>query len=376
MIVLALSFGFVTSGLRLEAGTVPEPTWLFSVDQVVGVAGCAALWLRRRRPVGLAVALVAASALAETVAGAMLAALFSLAIHRPPRTTLTVFALSLVAAGVYVVQRPEPDLSPVAAFVFGVTVQACAVGWGLVVRHRRQLVESLRDRAARAEHEARLREEQAHRDARDAIAREIHDVLGHRLSLLSVHAGALQYRPDAPADDVVRAAGIIRENAHQALQDLREVIGVLRAPADGLPQPTLTDLPALVAESEQAGVRVALHDDVVGRPPDRLARAGYRTVQEGLTNARRHASGAAVEVRLRGRPGSELTVEVVNGPPPGQRQGPVGPDHPAPDDHGQERPGQGLLGLRERASLLGGAVEHGPDPAGGWRLTARLPWPP
>src|ERR1043165_5135466 len=106
---------------------------------------------------------------------------------------------------------------------------AAAVGWGLFVHHRRELFESLKDRAARAESEARMRADQAQRDTRDAIAREIHDVLGHRLSLLSVHAGALEFRPDAPPEEIAKAAGVIRETAHAALTDLRSVIGVLRA---------------------------------------------------------------------------------------------------------------------------------------------------
>ncbi len=100
----------------------------------------------------------------------------------------------------------------------------------MAVRSRRQLVVTLRERARRAEAEAELRAEQAQRLAREAIAREMHDVLAHRLTLLSVHAGALEFRPDAPAAEVGRAAGVIRDSAHEALQDLREIIGVLRGP--------------------------------------------------------------------------------------------------------------------------------------------------
>lgn len=162
---------------------------------------------------------------------------------------------------------------------------------------------SLRDRAARAETEALLRVEQAQHQAREAIAREIHDVLGHRLSLLSVHAGALEYHPGASAEDVARAAKVIRESAHQALQDLREVVGVLRAPVGELPQPTLADLQQLVAESGQAGMRVDLREEVHGAVPGRVGRTAYRTVQEALTNARKHAPGAEVRVSLTGAPG-------------------------------------------------------------------------
>jgi signal transduction histidine kinase len=174
-------------------------------------------------------------------------------------------------------------------------------GGGLFLHYRRQLVESLRDRAARAETEAQLRAEQAQQRARDEIAREMHDVLGHRLSLLSVHAGALEFRPDADPTEIARAAKVIRENAHQALQDLREVIGVLRAPVGELPQPTLADVKQLVAESGRAGMRVGLREEVGGIVPDVVGRTTYRIV-EALTNARRHARGPRSTSRWPARP--------------------------------------------------------------------------
>ena len=127
---------------------------------------------------------------------------------------------------------------------------AGAVGWGLFVRARRALVRSLRDQAERAEDEARAAE-------RRRIAREMHDVLAHRLSLLSVHAGALEFRPDAPPEEVAEAAGVIRDSARAALDELRGVIGVLRE--DGgesftePPQPTIADLAALVEETGGPG---------------------------------------------------------------------------------------------------------------------------
>ncbi len=197
----------------------------------------------------------------------------------------------------------------------------------------------------------------------------MHDVLGHRLSLLSVHAGALEFRPDAPAEEVARAAKVIRESAHQALQDLREVIGVLRAPVGELPQPTLADLRLLVAESGRAGMRVDLRTETSGPAPDGVVRTAYRIVQEGLTNARKHAPGAEVRVRLAGAPGRGLTVEVDNAAPA------TGPGHP-PDPAPAPPPGQGLGGLAERVALADGRLEHGPTAAGGWRLSAWLPWPP
>jgi len=290
-------------------------------------------------------------------------------VHRPPRTSAAVYGLSVLAALVYVMVRPEPGVPRALLFALGVVIQGAAVGWGLFIHSRRQLVLSLRDRAARAETEARLRAEQAQRRARDEIAREMHDVLGHRLSLLSVHAGALEFRPGAPAEEVVRAAKVIGENAHLALQDLREVLGVLRAPVGELPQPTIGDVQQLVAESGRAGMRVALHEDTAGPVPDLAGRTAYRVVQEALTNARKHAPGAEVQVRLAGAPGQGLTVEVCNRPP--------GPRSvPAPGAPPGRGTGQGLAGLAERVALAGGALEHGPTGAGGWRLAARLPWPP
>ena len=378
LFLLAVLAWLLTTANRLEASTEVAPAWLFDLDQVAGALGCLGLWLRRRWPVGLALALVALSTFSETVAGAMVVALFTVAIHRPPRTTARVYALSVLAALVYVVVRPEPGVPAIALFLFGVVVQGAAVGWGLFIHYRRQLVLSLRDRAVRAETEAHLRAEQAQQRARDEIAREMHDVLGHRLSLLSVHAGALEFRPDASPEEIARAAKVIRENAHLALQDLREVVGVLRAPVGELPQPTLADVRQLVAESGRAGMRVGLREELDGAAvPDLVGRTAYRTVQEGLTNARKHAPGAEVAVRLAGSPGEGLTVEVCN-EAPGSRPAP-GPD-PGPaagaEAVSDPAPGQGLVGLAERVALADGRLEHGPTAGGGWRLAAWLPWPP
>jgi signal transduction histidine kinase len=349
---LAVLFGLLTASQRI--GTAVEPSWLFEVDQVVGALGCAALWLRRRRPTELAVVLVAVSAFSELVAGAMLAALFTVAVHRSKRVSFAVFLLSVVSAVGYVVLRPDPDVPPSLMLMLGIATQSAAFGWGLVIHHQRQLV-------TRAHTEAQLRSEQAQMEARDAVAREMHDVLGHRLSLLSVHAGALEYRPDAPPEDIARAARVIRESAHQALQDLREVIGVLRAPVGELPQPTVADIPELVAESRRAGMDVELRHDVSGAPPETAGRTAYRVVQEALTNARRHAPDAPVTVAVGGSAGSGLTVRVENG----------APRHPRP----ARAPGHGLTGLAERVGLAGGRLEHGATDAAGWRVEAWLPWP-
>jgi signal transduction histidine kinase len=241
------------------------------------------------------------------------------------------------------------------------------VAWGMF---RRSRLQAQRERVRRAEAEEQLRTEQIRYAERTRIAREMHDVLAHRISLLSLHAGALEFRPDAPPDEVARAAAVIRASAHQALEDLRAVIGVLRDGADGQapqpPQPTLAALPGLLEESRAAGMHV--HAEVrvpdLAAVPDAIGRHALRIVQEALTNARKHATSAPVELRLEGAPGDGLEIEVRN-PSPALATG----ESKIPGT------GAGLLGLTERATLSGGRLEHGLDEHGDFRLHAWLPWP-
>ncbi|MFE1550971.1 sensor histidine kinase [Streptomyces sp. NPDC058718] len=369
LFLLAALVGLVAADAAAEYSS--EPVVLF--DQLAGAAACCALWLRRRWPVGLAVALALVSVVAPVAGGAVLVSLFSVAVRRPFREVAWIGALAVAASTVQVFVRPDPTLNAGIAIVLGFVLILLVTAWGMLVRSRRQLVEALRERARRAEAEAELRAAQAQRLAREAIAREMHDVLAHRLTLLSVHAGALEFRPDAPPEQVARAAGVIRDSAHEALQDLREIIGVLRAPGENgdgggdRPQPTLATLDALVAESREAGADVVLELDVdpaEGAPavPASTGRTAYRIAQEGLTNARKHAPGTKVTVAVGGRPGEGLTVTVHNPAPAG----------PVPHVPGS---GQGLIGLTERAALAGGRLEHGRDPDGGFALHAWLPWP-
>ncbi|UXY30808.1 sensor histidine kinase [Streptomyces sp. HUAS TT20] len=342
------------------------PHALAVVDQLLGVLACAAVWLRRRWPVGLAVAMIPVGFLSNTSGGAALVTLFTLAVHRPFRYVAWVGGIGLALMPGFYWLRPDPDLPYAAGVTFTTLMTVSVISWGLFVRSKRQLVLSLRDRARRAETEARLRAEQAQRLAREAIAREMHDVLAHRLTLLSVHAGALEFRPDAPREEIARAAGVIRESAHEALQDLREIIGVLRAGESddtGRPQPTLAALDALVAESREAGMKVSLDNRVTDPAgvPASVGRTAYRIAQEALTNARKHAPGAEVTVTVTGAPGDGLAVSVHN---------------PAPESVPRPVPGsgQGLIGLTERATLAGGRLEHGPTADGGFEVRGRLPW--
>ncbi|MFF3458992.1 sensor histidine kinase [Streptomyces sp. NPDC002730] len=363
--VIAAVIGLLASEESQQAG---NSELVVFADQLVGAAACCALWARRRAPLGLAITLIVVSVVVPVAAGALLVSLFSLAVHRPFKPVAIVGALAIGGSAAQAAVRPDPGMSFLASVVTGLILILLVIGWGMLVRASRQLVVALRERAWRAETEAELRAEQAQRLAREAIAREMHDVLAHRLTLLSVHAGALEFRPDAPPAEVARAAGVIRDSAHEALQDLREIIGVLRAPGDGdgadRPQPTLATLDALVAESREAGMKVTLDNRITdpAAVPAATGRTVYRIAQEGLTNARKHAPGTEVTVAMSGGPGRGLTVDVAN---------------PAPLGEVAKVPGsgQGLIGLTERATLAGGRLEHGATADSGFRVQAWLPWP-
>ncbi|SDI22230.1 Signal transduction histidine kinase [Sinosporangium album] len=401
LFAFAVLVGLLAAAERADAPMPPHQEVILAVDQLTGVLGCAAVWVRRRRPVTLAIVLIAVSTYSEFVSGAALVAVFTVAVHRPPLVSVRVFGLTQLSGVVFVAFRLYPGDSALTTWLIGVSAYSAAVGWGLFIHHRRQLILSLRDRAARAETEARLRAEQAQHAVRDTLAREIHDVLGHRLSLLSVHAGALGYNRDASPEEVARAAEVIRENAHRALQDLREVIGILRAPVGELPQPTLADVRELAAEAAEAGTRVSVDEDLADAIPEVAGRTVYRIVQESLTNVRKHAPGAAAHVLVRGAPGEGLTVEVrstlpatapesrtatARKPGPGAdaadpgAAGPVGAvaargAEPVDRASGpSEGGGVGLVGLGERVALLGGRLAYGPTSAGGWQVSAWLPW--
>ena len=244
---------------------------------------------------------------------------------------------------------------------------------GFYIGARRELLASLRERAETAEREQALREESARESERTRIAREMHDVLAHHISLVSLHAGALNYRTDLTRQETADAAAIIQSNAQLALAELRQILGVLRSPRDGEghgittadpPQPTLRELPALLADSRDAGMKVKLATSngplVLDGLSQSISRDAYRIIQEALTNARKHAAGAPVTVTLQKRD-SQLQVRVQNPWKPA----------PVPPSSGS---GMGLTGLQERAELAGGILAHGIDPRDGFVVTAALPW--
>jgi len=193
--------------------------------------------------------------------------------------------------------------------LFSAIIVAALVAWGMFVRPRRQLVWSLRERAERAEAEQRMLADQARAAERTRIAREMHDVLAHRISLIALHAGALEVVPEMAADEVRSTAQLLRSTARQALEELRSVIGVLRddnePTAPTVPQSTLADIPRPVDEVTRAGAKVDFQMQVSdeAQPSSGLGRDAFRIVQEALTNVNKHARGTATEVRIIGGPG-------------------------------------------------------------------------
>ena len=332
-----------------------HPPWLRPIAVVAVIATVVALRWRRPHPGAVGIGVGAVSVLMIT---APFVAAFNAAIRARGRDLAITAGLTITSNFTNpLLYRGTQSLA--LEFGAGLGLTGAALGWGLFVRARRQLVQSLREQADRAADEAREAE-------RRRIAREMHDVLAHRLSLLSVHAGALEFNPDAPAEEVAEVAGVIRESAAAALEELRGVIGVLREDTgESLtqpPQPTLTDLQALVEESRAAGMRITARielDDVA--PAAAVGRTAYRIVQEGLTNARKHAPGAAVTLTVQAADG-DLQVEVRSLAPVAVASGPALPGA-----------GNGLIGLAERVTLVGGKLEHGVDPEGAFVLRARLP---
>ena len=238
------------------------PELAFAIDAGIGAASSAALWFRRRWPTAIAVALLIPSAVSLCAGVAALLALLNVSIRRRTGVALAMGGLYLIAfAGSYLLwYRQYPFWL---ASLWALTEFSAVVAWGMYIRARRQLLASLRERVAHAEATQKLLAEQARHAERTRIAQEMHDVLGHRVSLMALHAGALEIRPDLPPAEVRETAGLIRSTARQALEELRGVIGVLRdgdaEEAPRAPQPSLRDITRLVQESRQAGMNVAGH---------------------------------------------------------------------------------------------------------------------
>lgn len=340
----------------------------FWADFALGLLALCLLPWRRRYPVTVAIVTNALTAVSASAAGPGALALVSLATHRRWRQIIPVGLVCAAAGLVFTFINPVDEDPLTLTIPLLLLFIAVAVGWGMYIGSRRELLATLRERAETAETEQAGRVAQARTAERSRIAREMHDVLAHRISLVTMHAGALTFRDDLSADEIRVTAGIIQDNAHRAMVELREVLGILRdGPGDAAPerpQPSAVDLPSLLDEARSSGMRIEYDQGVdLELIPETLGRTTYRVVQEGLTNARKHAADTLVTVELTGDPATGLTIVVRNPIRIGSTLS------PAPES------GLGLVGLAERTALAGGHLVHSISPTRDFVLEAWLPWP-
>ncbi|WEB38945.1 sensor histidine kinase [Streptomyces yunnanensis] len=297
---------------------------------------------------------------------AQAAVLFLAALRVRPRATAEMLALGalagLLADGLCL---GGPLIGQLNGARLPVTVLALCALIGALLRGRQKA------RTELVVQEKLTAEERARRtllEERNRIARELHDVVAHHMSVISIQAQVAPHLTENPSDELKDNLRGIRQNAVEALTELRRVLGVLRSEdvrpehAPHAPQPTLDRLDELVGNVRGAGVPVTV--DTTGTPRPLSPGTGlsaFRIVQEALSNAMRHAPGAAVHVALGYRP-DRITLRVTN----------TAPDRPAPPSPGT---GHGLLGMHERSAMLGGELATGPTPDGGYEVTAILPAP-
>ena len=336
-----------------------------ALDVAVGLAAVALVPVLFRRPVPAAVALAALAALAATATPPSTAATYVVGRSRRLPTAAVVAVAGAAAHVVSGLWRPLHGLSFGWWVVLVLVAHVALLAAGALAQARSALLAGLTERARSAEADRDRHVAEAVAAERTRIAREMHDVLAHRLSLLATYAGALEYRPDASPERLAHAAGVVRAGVHQALEEVRDVVGVLRdvPAADGVPPPApdLDQLDGLVGEARAAGGVVDIAIELDGVPPGMVGRTVYRLVQEGLTNARKHAPTEPVRVHVRGRQDAGLEVTVENPLRPGQA--------------GIPGSGTGLIGLTERVRIVGGRLDYGSD-GGQFRLSAWLPWSP
>ncbi|GGU90373.1 histidine kinase [Streptomyces filipinensis] len=377
------------------------------VGVVFGVIAGSVLLVRRKWPI--AVVLVAI-AITPAQMGFLLGVvgLYTLASCELPRRIIGALAgMSLVGTAVVTFVRVRQDMArgdltlgdwfvPFAAVTTALGLTAPPVLLGLYVGARRRLMESLRERADSLERELQLlaeraeeRAEWARNEERTRIAREMHDVVAHRVSLMVVHAAALQAVARKDPEKAVKNASLVGDMGRQALTELREMLGVLRAGEDvgrraqRVPLaavreaaaaaasravvedgPCLSELEELVGQSAAAGMVVDLSvEGEVRSYAAEIEQTAFRVVQEALTNVHKHAAGAKTRVRLAHRV-SEIAMQVENGPPP---------EPGSASAAGLPSGGNGLVGMRERVVALGGVFVSGPTEAGGFRVSAVIP---
>ncbi|MEU5701855.1 sensor histidine kinase [Streptomyces aurantiacus] len=376
---------WLSTGVLLKWQAAETGAWFLIGDPLVALGCLTAILWRRRFPLAVALTVAIASTASALAGGAALVALGSISTRRRP-VEIGLVVLAYVAASQFAVGFYPVESSPGSLWLqvtFPALTAGIAVAAGMAIGARRVEVRSLRDRAESAEREQAARAAQARALERNRIAREMHDVLAHRISLVAMQAGVLDHRGDLGAEESRVLVRGIAEGSHLALEELRDVLGVLRADPDRLshlghpgrpghpghpeaPQPSFEGIPDLVADARTSGLDVTLATTVTGTPSDVVGRTCYRVVQEGLTNAAKHAPGAHIRITLEGAAGGRLDVSVHNFSA-ATRTAPPPPPPPAS--------GFGLLGLAERVDLAGGKLSHHPTSDDGYVVTAQLPWP-
>ncbi|MFC4499636.1 MULTISPECIES: sensor histidine kinase [Streptomyces] len=297
------------------------------------------------------------------VPAASLVALYTLATRDDRRTAwLTGLAAACAVNAAYALAHAESPVSGQALLRLDMVVAAVALGDTVRARRRR-----LAETEARAERAERTREEEARRrvtEERVRIARELHDVVAHHITLVNAQAGVARHLLHGDPDRAYRALAHIEETSRSALDELRATVGLLRQPDDlpdsRSPLPGLADLAELAGSFQAGGLSVDLvRTGPGGPPPDpAVGLAAYRIVQEALTNTHKHAAATRARVTVDQGP-RRLCVTVTDDGRPGTSPG--------------EGTGHGLIGMRERAAAIGGTVTAGPDPEGGFRVHAELP---
>ncbi|MFJ5209646.1 MULTISPECIES: sensor histidine kinase [Streptomyces] len=403
----AVECAFEGVGFARDAG-LPVP-----VGVVFGALAGSVLLLRRRWPI--AVVLVSIAVLPAQMGFLLsIVGLYTLAASELPRRIIASLAgMSFVGTLIVTFVWVRQDVArgnltwgdwvvPFASLTTAIGLTAPSLLLGLYVGARRRLMESLRERADSLERELQLlaeraeeRAEWARNEERTRIAREMHDVVAHRVSLMVVHAAALQAVARKDPEKAVRNAALVGDMGRQALTELREMLGVLRsgvASANGsrgavvplaavgvaaavaadreraeepvAEGPCLSELDELVGQSAAAGMVVDLSVEGESREyAPEVEQTAYRVVQEALTNVHKHAAGAKTYVRLAHRV-SEIAMQVENEPPP---------EASSASSARLPSGGNGLVGMKERVSALGGVFVSGPTDAGGFRVSAVIP---
>ncbi|MGW4063121.1 sensor histidine kinase [Amycolatopsis sp. NPDC004747] len=335
-----------------------QPTAPWEIGAAVLAVGV--LLVRRRWPVPAFVLTLPALVLVGSVI-ATLVALYVVAVRYANRALLTACGL-LAAVGYFIpglefeYQRTDLALT----LIYATMTAAAPIFFGRLVHARQELALRLEDIRQAREHERELDAQAILAAERNQLAREMHDVVSHQVSLIAVQAGAMGVSTRDP--DLKAAAENVRRLSVDTLDELRHMVNLLRAsgsPATGLaPQPTLSDLDRLI---DGSGIECRLAGTAPSGIDTAVQRTIYRTVQEALTNVRKHAPGSTATIEF-AQEDTDLTVTVAN-------TAPTRPTLPLPSAR------HGLVGLQERAALLGGTVRAGPRPDGGYRLQLRLPLP-